>query len=307
MKRLVAVVGPTGIGKTRLGIRLAREFGGEIISADSRQVYMRMDIGTAKPTPEERALVPHHLIDIIEPGDEFSLALYQGLAQQAIADVQKRGRLPILVGGSGLYVWAVLEGWQIPRAAPDPVLRRSLEQEAATDGGSRLYQELRRLDPDAAAGIDPRNVRRVIRALEVIRQTGERFSALKGRQPPPYESLVLGLTASRATVHRRTDARVEAMIGAGLVDEVRSLAETYGRDHPSMSGIGYGEIGLFLQGQLTLPEAVARIKVSTHRLVRKQYGWFRLKDERIRWFDVEQSDWENAAIAEVAGFLSGRR
>lgn len=305
MKPLVAVVGPTGIGKTRTGVRLGLQFRGEVVSADSRQVYRHMDIGTAKPTPGERASVPHHLIDIRDPGDEFSLALYQGLAHTAIEDIRGRGRLPLLVGGSGLYVWAVVEGWQLPQVPPDAGLRRSLEREAARDGGSHLYEELRRLDPAAASEIDPRNVRRVIRALEVIRLSGVPLSASRGKRPPSCDVMVVGLTAARGEVYRRADARVEAMMAGGLVEEVRFLAERYGYGHPAMSGIGYRETGMYLRGEICREEAMRRIKVSTHRLIRHQYAWFRPGDERIRWFDVQEPGAQERLVLEVGGFLAG--
>jgi len=304
MARLVAIVGPTGVGKSQLALRLAQVFGGEIVSADSRQVYRYMDIGTAKPTPEELSLVPHHLISIINPDEDFSLAEYQKLAMRAIEDIHQRHRLPLLVGGSGLYLWSVLEGWQIPQVPPDTEFRRSLEERAARAGGDQLYQELARVDPVAAQRIDPRNVRRVIRALEVARYARAPFSQLQRKQAPSFEAVIIGLTTERAELYRRVDQRVDRMIEHGLVEEVRRLVEMgYGLDLPAMSGIGYRQIGLFLRGELTLEEAVRQIKRETHRLIRHQYSWFRLKDERIRWFDI-QGDVEAEVGRVVAGFLS---
>ncbi len=176
MNKLIAIIGPTGIGKTKLAIQLALRFHGEIINADSRQIYRHMEIGTAKPSKEELASVPHHLVDIIEPNREFSLAEYQRLAYDAIDDIQARGKVPFLVGGSGLYVWAVLEGWTVPKVAPDVTFRQQLEKKAETGQGADLYQELKQIDPLAASKIDPRNVRRVIRALEVTKLTETPFS-----------------------------------------------------------------------------------------------------------------------------------
>ena len=303
MSRLVAIVGPTGVGKSRVGLQLAQEFNGEIVSADSRQVYRHMDIGTAKPTPEEQSLVRHTVVDIINPGDDFSLAQYQRLACEAIDDIHRRGRLPLLVGGSGLYVWAVLEGWQIPRVPPDAELRRSLEKRAAEVGAYRLYQELVAVDPVTARAIDPRNVRRVIRALEVARGSSGPVSRLRGKQAPPYETLIVGLTTGRGDLYRRIDSRVDAMIERGLVDEVRKLNEMgYGSAPPVATGIGYRQIAMYLRGEITLAEAVQQTRTETHRLVRHQYGWFRLKDERIRWFDVQEEP--EAQIRElVAAFI----
>ncbi|MDP2919073.1 MAG: tRNA (adenosine(37)-N6)-dimethylallyltransferase MiaA [Dehalococcoidia bacterium] len=302
MKKLIAIVGPTGAGKTKLAFRLAQKINGEIVNADSRQVYRHMDIGTAKPTKEETALVPHHLVDIVNPDQDFSLAQYQQLASNAIRDIQNRGKLPLLVGGTGQYVWAVLEGWVIPRVPPDIEYRRSLEKQAKAGRAAELYASLREIDPVAAEKIDPRNVRRVIRALEVSRQIP--FSQSK-KVPPPFDSLIIGLTMERKELYQLVDARVDAMIARGFVDEVRRLLEM-GCDLtlPAMSSIGYREIGLYLQGKLTLEEAVYKIKTGTHRFIRHQYAWFRLTDERIRWWDAEKTG-ENEVEKAVKDFSAG--
>jgi tRNA dimethylallyltransferase len=289
INRLLAIVGPTGVGKSKLAIRLAQVFDGEIVSADSRQVYRYMDIGTAKPDPEERALVSHHLIDIVNPDEDFSLAQYQQLAYRAIEDIHQRHRLALLVGGSGLYVWSVLEGWRIPAVAPDPEFRRHLEEKAATGGRDKLYQELARLDPVAAQKIDPRNARRTIRALEVHRVAEVPISQLQDKIAPPFHTLIIGLTTDRAELYRRIDLRVDEMIQRGLVDEVKQLVSRgYDSNLPAMSGIGYKQIGQFLRGELSLATAIQQIKFETHRLARHQYSWFRLKDDRIRWFDIQR-------------------
>ncbi len=307
MTCVVAIVGPTGIGKSKLALRFARAFRGEIVSADSRQVYRHMDIGTAKPDRRERSLAPHHLIDIVNPDENFSLARYQALAYQAIRDIQKRRKLPLLVGGSGLYVWAVVEGWSIPPIAPDPVLRRSMEEEAASMGAERLYQELARADPAAARRIDPRNTRRVIRALEVHRKTPASVSRLRDKKPPPFDTLVIGLTADRAALYRRIDSRVDDMIEKGLVEEVESLVRMgYDFGLPAMSGIGYKQIGKFLKGELSLAAATQQIKFETHRFVRHQYAWFKLTDDRIHWFDTtDRTDTETGEI--ITRFLENER
>jgi tRNA dimethylallyltransferase len=285
MNRLVAIVGPTGVGKSRLALDLAQAFDGEIVSADSRQVYRYMDIGTAKPTKEELSLVPHHLIGIINPDEDFSLAQYQQLAYQAISDIQGRHKLPILAGGSGLYVWAVLEGWRIPGVAPDPELRRRLEGV----GKEELYAELAQVAPVVAQRIDPANVRRIIRALEVHKGAKAPISRLQLKTKPLANTLIIGLTADRAELYRRLDLRVDEMIERGLVDEVKGLRDKgYDFSLPAMSGIGYKQIVLHLQGELSLADAIQQIKFETHRLVRHQYSWFRLKDDRIRWFDIEK-------------------
>jgi tRNA dimethylallyltransferase len=287
MKPLIAIVGPTGVGKSTLALKLARAYRGEIVSCDSRQVYRHMDIGTAKPTPEERASVPHHLVDIILPDAELSLAGYQEMAYRAIGDIHRRGKLPFLVGGTGQYFRAVVEGWAVPRVPPDNALRERLEAEAESRGAAALFAELTDVDPAAARKIDPRNVRRVIRALEVYRSTGVPFSQLQKKQSPPYRTLVVGLTLEREELYRRVDARVDRMLDAGLVGEVTGLiAMGYGPDLPAMSGIGYRQISAYLDGKLTLTEAVQQTRYETHRYIRQQYTWFRLKDERIHWFNI---------------------
>ena len=286
MSHLVAIVGPTAVGKSRLALGLGQAFDAEIVAADSRQVYRYMDIGTAKPGPEERALVPHHLIDVVAPDEDFSLALYQQMAYRAVAEIQGRGRLALLVGGSGLYVRAVVGGLSIPPIPPDAELRRSLQEIAAKEGYMALYEELKRCDPDAAARIDPRNIRRLIRAIEVSRHASVPFSQLQ-RSEPLFRTLMIGLTTARDDLYRRIDSRVDDMIEQGLVQEVEGLLERgYTLDLPSMSGVGYRQIGQYLRGQIDLAEAVERIKFETHRIARHQYAWFRLKDEAVHWFDV---------------------
>jgi tRNA dimethylallyltransferase len=287
MDKLIAIIGPTGIGKTKLAIQLALRFDGEIINADSRQIYRHMDIGTAKPTGEELATIRHHLVDIIEPNKEFSLAEYRRLADDAINDIQTQGKLPFLVGGSGLYVWAILEGWVVPKVAPDTLFRRELEKKAEMGQGAELFQELIKLDPAAAEKIDPRNVRRVIRAIEVNKFSKTPFSTLQKKQTPPFQSLIIGLTADRKELYRRVDERVDNMLKQGFVEEVSSLQKMgYNLSLPSMSSIGYREIGLYLSGEMTLEETIYKIKTGTHRFIRHQHAWFRLKDERIKWFDI---------------------
>ena len=287
MNRLVVIVGPTGVGKSQLALHLAQTFDGEIVSADSRQVYRYMDIGTAKPTLKELSLVPHHLINIVSPDESFSLAQYQQLAYQAIDDIQQRHKLPLLVGGSGLYIWSVLEGWRIPQVPPDLEFRHRLEERAAEAGPEALYQELVRVAPVAARGVDRQNLRRVIRALEVHRATKTPFPQPQNKEAPPFITLVVGLTADRKELYSRIDLRVDEMIKQGLVEEVKRLVNMgYGLNLPAMSGIGYRQIGLYLKGELTLASAIPQIKSETHRFIRHQYNWFRLKDDRIKWFDI---------------------
>ena len=288
MNRIIAIVGPTATGKSALAIQLALALSGEIVSADSRQVYRYMDIGTAKPSREDRVKVPHHLIDIITPIEDFTLATYQELAFEAIADIHGRGKLAFLVGGSGLYVRAVTGGLSIPKVAPDPELRHNLEERAANEGYQVLYDELQKLDPQAAAKIDPRNVRRTIRALEVCLTSGVPFSQLK-KSSAKISAITIGLTTARDDLYTRIDSRVDQMIDRGLVDEVKGLLDRgYSPDLPAMSGLGYKQIVTHLKGETSLEEAIQRIKFETHRFARNQYAWFRPKDEHIHWFDIRE-------------------
>ncbi len=293
---LIAIVGPTGVGKTALSIQLARELRGEIVSADSRQVYRGMDIGTAKPTKEERGPIAHHLFNLVNPGDPFTLAQYQQLAYAAIAEIHRRGNLPFLVGGSGLYVRAVLDGLSIPRVPPDPARRAELEHSTAVE----LYQQLKVLDPLAAAKIDPRNKRRVVRALEVCQASGKPITALQSQRAPNYMVLRIGLTLPREELYERINARVDRMMAAGLVQEVQSLmAQGYHLETPAMSGLGYRQMASFVKGEATLEEAVRLLKRDTRRFVHHQYSWFRLDDPRIHWFDLSHTSPD-----EISAFLT---
>jgi len=296
MTPLLVIVGPTGIGKTALSLELAQFFPIEIISADSRLFYQGMDIGTAKPTLEEQSRVPHHLIDICTPAQTMSLGEYQEQAQHLIEAIHQRGRLPILLGGTGQYVWAVVEGWGIPRVPPQPALRAALE----SLGQAELTRWLQQLDPVAAATLDLHNTRRVIRALEVTLVSGLPLSHHQKKHPPAYNTLILGLTCGRETLYRRIDERVDNMIAAGLVDELESLRQAgYGHHLPAMSGLGYRQLWPYLDGEQTLAEAVERIKFETHRFVRHQNNWFKPDDPRIQWLDMEKEDVVAAARQKV--------
>lgn len=299
---MIAIVGPTGVGKSELALYLAQFFPAEVISADSRQVYRYMDIGTNKPSPEERASAPHHLIDVVDPDEHFSLALYHQLATQALTRTQQKGKLPLLVGGSGLYVWSLVEGWKIPQVPPDRRLRRQLETRAEQEGSHTLYRELQDIDPVAAAKINVSNVRRIIRALEIYHATRKPPSQSQHKRTPEFAVLIIGLTQERAELYSRIDRRVDEMIRRGLIQETdHLLRKGYSPSLPSMSGIGYKEMVQFLQDRMTLPEATDKIKYETHRLARHQYAWFRLGDSRIRWFDVSGTEQERriAALHEV--------
>ncbi len=288
---LVVIVGPTAVGKTEISIQLAERLDGEIVSADSRLFYRGMDIGTAKPTPAERARVPHHLIDVADPDQTWSLAVFQRAAAQAIADIHARGRLPFLVGGTGQYVHAVTQGWSPPATAPDARLRAELEAMAHARGKDWLHARLAALDPAAAASIDPRNLRRTVRALEVILTTGRKFSEQRGKGESPYRLITIGLTRPRPELYARLDARIEAMFAAGLLDEMRSLlAKGYSSDLPAMSSIGYRECVAVLEGRMTLEEAKVQMRRLTRVFVRRQANWFKLEDAEIKWFEAGQAE-----------------
>lgn len=288
---LVIIVGPTAVGKTEIAIQLAERHpsGAEIVSADSRLFYRGMDIGTAKPTPQERARVPHHLIDIAEPDEILSLAVFQQKAREAIADIHSRRKLPFLVGGTGQYIRAVTEGWMPPPVEPDRRLREALEREKEEKGIYWLYEKLRGLDPEAAAHIDPRNVRRTIRALEVILTSGRKFSEQRQRGDSPYRLITIGLTRPRDELYRRVDARIEAMFAQGLVEEVRGLlAKGYSPSLPTMSAIGYRECVRVVRGEWTEEQAKVEMRRATRVYVRRQANWFKESDPGIFWFKVKE-------------------
>ncbi len=284
MKPLVAIVGPTAAGKSAFALRLAGRLpGAAIVSADSRQVYRGLDIGTAKPTPEQQVRVPHRLIDVVDPDQAFSLADYQRLAYQAI-DAAER---PFLVGGTGLYVRAVVDGFVLPPAPPDPALR------AARPSRETLLERLRQLDPAAAETVDAANPYRLLRAVE---RAGQPLAA-----EPRYQSLQIGLTGPRAELYRRSDARVDGMLAGGWLDEVRALLAGYPADLPALTGLGYRELIAHLRGELGYDQAVALVKQRTRQFIKRQQTWFK-RDPRVHWFDVTQPGWM-AQATELVGTL----
>ncbi|HRK89750.1 MAG TPA: tRNA (adenosine(37)-N6)-dimethylallyltransferase MiaA [Anaerolineales bacterium] len=283
---IILIVGPTAVGKTELAICLAERLNGEIVSADSRLFYRGMDIGTAKPSQAETMRVPHHLIDIVNPDETLSLAVFQEMAREVISQIHSRGKLPFLVGGTGQYVRAVTEGWTPPAVQPDARLRNVLETLQEQQGKEWLYEKLKILDPVAASAIDLRNVRRTIRALEVIFTTGKKFSEQRGQSDSPYHLVTVGLNRPRAELYQRVDERIEKMFADGLIDEVRGLLNKgYSPLLPSMSAIGYRECVSVVQGSMTMEQAKVEMKRLTRVFVRRQANWFKESDPNIRWFD----------------------
>jgi tRNA dimethylallyltransferase len=290
-KPLIVVLGPTATGKTGLGIELARALNGEIIGADSRQIYRYMDIGTAKPTPEQRQQAVHHLLDVVDPDESVSVAQFQRMAYDTIDDIHHRGSNPMLVGGTGQYITTVVEGWSIPEVPPNNALRAELEAFAEQHGSEALHSRLLQTDPVAAAAIHHRNVRRVVRALEVAIETGQPISELQRKHPPPYAILQYGLRMERAPLHERADLRLDQMMNQGFLDEVRRLLDMgYNRKLPSMSGLGYAQLASHLIDGVPLEKALAATKTATHDFIRRQYTWFRGHDSGIRWVEVEHLD-----------------
>ncbi len=286
---LILIVGPTAVGKTELAIQLTEPMNGEIVSADSRLFYRGMDIGTAKPSDEERARVPHYLIDIVNPDETVSLAVFQQKATEIIADIHTRNKLPFLVGGTGQYVRAVTEGWSPPEVVADERLRGVLERMANEKGANWLRDRLKILDENAAENIDARNVRRTIRALEVILTTGRKFSAQRGQVESPYHLITIGLARPRPELYERVDQRIDAMFAGGFIEEVKNLlARGYSPALPSMSAIGYRECVKILHGEMNEEEAKVEMRRITRVFVRRQANWFKESDARIRWFAPNQ-------------------
>lgn len=272
--KLIVILGPTASGKSDLAIKLAKEFKGEIVNADSRQIYKEMDIGTAKPNKKEMNRLPHHLIGIVNPNQEFTLAQYKKLAVKTIQDIQARNRLPFLVGGTGLYIQAIVDNLKIPQVRPDKKLRVKLEKLS----NQKLFQKLKKLDALAASAIDPHNKRRLIRALEVCLITKKPFSQQREKGSPLFEVLEIGLKTGPEKINQR----IEAMLKKGLVQEVKKLVQKYDSNLPAFSAIGYQEIIAYLRKKTSLTEAKQLISQHTRQYARRQMTWFK-RDKRINW------------------------
>ncbi len=287
MRKVVAIVGPTAVGKTALSIRLAHDLAGEVISGDSMQVYRHLDIGTAKVTPSERAGVPHYLIDICDINQRFSAADFQTQAQQAIGKITSRGHLPLVVGGTGFYVSSLVDNLQLGGdhfSEQSKQIRQKWQDAADKLGNDRIWEKLNEQDPEAAAKIPMNNVRRVIRALEVIETTGKLFSQQPDRRPIA-DFLLIGLTTDRQALYDRINRRVDQMVRAGLVDEARWLYDHGGANYQSGKGIGYRELFPYFRGEVALPAAIEQIKLDSRHYAKRQLTWFRNK-LTVHWFDL---------------------
>lgn len=288
-QRVLVVVGPTAVGKTELSLILAQKLGGEIISADSMQVYRGMDIGTAKPNYLEQERVVHHLLDVVDPDQRFNVADYVGLAEDVLANLQTRGVPPVLTGGTGLYIDALLDGFLFPDSSADPELRAQLQARAYEDPQG-LFQELERVDPESANKIHPNDLRRVIRALEVYRRTGEPISVLQRKQEQedrPYRPVYVGLSRRREELYARINQRVDQMVDQGLIAEVEGLLKAYPQQPTALQALGYKEIVWYLQGQIDLDQALEILKRDTRRYAKRQLSWFK-RNQRIHWFNLSE-------------------
>lgn len=282
------IVGPTAVGKTAVSLEMARRVDAEIVSADSRQIYRYMDIGTAKPTPQERAVVPHHFIDIRNPDEHYSAGQFAREARAVIENIRRRGRLPVVVGGSGLYTRGLVDGFFDPRVT-DQRVKRMLQNRVRREGLQTLYRELQRADPETAGRLPPGDTQRILRALEVYEITGEPFSSFlkRGAQPADFEPVFRGLRRPRARLYARIEERVDRMLAEGFLQEVRALRERgYGPELNALKTVGYREANLYLDGQIDYPRMVALMKQKTRNYAKRQMTWFR-KDRRIRWLDID--------------------
>ncbi|WP_204557378.1 tRNA (adenosine(37)-N6)-dimethylallyltransferase MiaA [Bacillus ectoiniformans] len=306
-KKLIVLIGPTAVGKTALSIRLAKKFNGEIISGDSMQVYKGMDIGTAKITKDEMEGIPHHLLDIKEPDEAFSAAEFQELVRGKIEEISSRGAIPIIVGGTGLYIQSVIYDYQFSEAGGDKEFREKLEKEAEIAGNEELHQRLNALDPVSAANIHPNNVRRVIRALEVLHTTGKSVSEYQSQQKPEllYETALIGLTMEREKLYSRINRRVELMMQQGLLQEVDTLWNKGIKSGQAIQAIGYKELYSYLRGEVSLESAIEQLKQNSRRYAKRQLTWFRNKMS-VEWFDLSDEAEAEKKNKEISDFIAGK-
>jgi tRNA dimethylallyltransferase len=306
-QKLLVIIGPTAVGKTKLSVEMAKQFNGEIISGDSMQIYRFMDIGTAKIKDDEMDGIPHHLIDIRNPDESFSVAEFQQLVRAKISELAKRGKLPIIVGGTGLYIQSVLYDYQFSDAPADETFRQELEEKASRIGSDALHLELSAIDPESALQIHPNNVRRVIRALEIYHCTGKTMSEDRLAQQPDlrYNTALVGLTMERELLYERINSRVELMLEEGLLEEVKALHEQGLHTCQSIQAIGYKEIYDFLDGKVTLDKAVENLKQNSRRYAKRQLTWFHNKMD-VEWFNMTDVRNFTKKITEISHYVEGK-
>jgi tRNA dimethylallyltransferase len=299
---VLVIVGPTGVGKTALSLELAQSYHGEIISGDSMQIYRGMDVGTAKVSPEEQKAVPHHLLDILSPTESFSVQQYQQLAREKILEIGERGHLPMLVGGTGLYIESVIFDYQMPSVTEDLQLRQALFAQAEREGNEAIHQQLAEIDPEAAKKLHPNNLRRVIRAIEVFRLTGKPLLEQQGRGSTPFNVLWIGLMMPREQLYAQINRRVDQMIEQGLELEVQKLlASGSFEGHTAAQAIGYKEMIAYLKGEISKEAAIDAIKQGSRRYAKRQLSWFR-RIREIHWFDKT----DPKAFIEINHLVAGK-
>ncbi len=305
MGKIIAIAGPTAVGKTKFAIEIARAFDGEIVSCDSMQLYKYMDIGSAKPTKDELAQVPHHLVDLIDPREDFSVAQYQKLAKDAIKDIQSRGRLPVISGGTGLYFNSLLYEMDFSKVPESSQYRKELEQLAEEEGGAALHKILEERDPEAAERIHPNNIRKIVRALERLHEGEENVKPFQQvqQETSDYETILIGLTRDRAELYDRINRRVELLMEQGLLEEVEKLMRMeLTEDHISMKAIGYKEIMAYFHGRCPLETAIDNVKKNTRHYAKKQLTWFRRYD-KIKWYNISEYPNDETAVEGIRGWL----
>ena len=288
--KVVVIVGPTASGKTAVSIELAKKINGEIISADSMQIYKYMDIGTAKPTLDEMQGIKHYMLDVVMPDETFNVAKYKSMAESAIEEILKKGKVPIIVGGTGLYVNTLVDGIEFADAPGDEEYRNELIEKGYREGAMSIYKELEKVDSESAKKIDPNNIRRVARALEIYKVTGKTKTQLdiESRKEVKYDYRLFGMEWDRETLYNRIDLRVDKMIEAGLIDEVRNVTEKFKISNTAVQGLGYKEVIEFLNGNISYEEMIEKLKLETRHYAKRQLTWFR-RDKRIKWIKPDEN------------------
>lgn len=288
--KVVVIVGPTASGKTAVSIKLAKKINGEIISADSMQIYKYMDIGTAKPTLDEMQGIKHYMLDVVMPDETFNVAKYKSMAESAIEEILKKGKVPIIVGGTGLYINTLVDGIEFADVPGDEEYRNELIEKGYREGAMSIYKELEKIDSESAKKIDPNNIRRVARAIEIYKVTGKTKTQLdiESRKEVKYDYRLFGMEWDRETLYNRIDLRVDKMIEAGLIDEVRNVTEKFKISNTAVQGLGYKEVIEFLNGNISYEEMIEKLKLETRHYAKRQLTWFR-RDKRIKWIKPDEN------------------